>query len=336
VTLPAGTPTLTAKVRYNIEEGWDYAYVLVSTDGGATFDAVLTNLSTDDDPNGQNSGNGITGVSTNGDWVDLTADLTAYAGQTVQIGFEYWTDGAQEGTPGAPYQPGISIDEIAIPGQPVDGAETDAGWTFSPATGGFRATTGSETQSYFNAYVVENRQYIGPDELKVGFDGPLSKAPYNFGGTVSPLWAERFPYQDGVLVWYWNTQYGNNNVGDHPGEGEVLPVDAHPGILHWSDGQVVRPRIQSYDSTFTTERTQSITLHKTGVATTFPSLPGETVFDDTRSWWTASDPGDALGHYQASWVGVNVPKTGTSVKVKSTNKKKHSVDIEIRPPAPAP
>jgi immune inhibitor A len=184
--------------------------------------------------------------------------------------------------------------------------------------------------------VVENRQYIGPDELRVGFDGPLGKAPYNFGGTVSPNWAERFPYQDGVLIWYWNTQFANNNVGDHPGQGEILPVDAHPGILHWSDGQVVRPRIQSYDSTFTTKKTQSITLHKEGVATTFASKPGETVFDDTRSWWTASDPGDALGHYQASWVGVNVPKTGTSVKVKSTNKKKHSVDIEIRPPAPAP
>ena len=55
-------------------------------------------------------------------------------------------------------------------------------------------------------------------------------------------------------------------------------MDAHPGILHWSDGQVVRPRIQSYDSTFTTKKTQSITLHKAGVAMTFPSRLGESVF----------------------------------------------------------
>ena len=82
--------------------------------------------------------------------------------------------------------------------------------------------------------MVENRQYIGPDLLRVGFDGPLGKAPYNFGGT-GPRLGRAFPYEDGVLVWYWNTQYRNNNVGDHPGEGEILPVDAHPSIMHWSD-----------------------------------------------------------------------------------------------------
>ena len=173
VALPSGA-SLSAKVRYNIEEGWDYAYVLVNGD------PVVTNLSTDDNPNQQNFGNGITGLSTG--WVDLTADLSAYAGQTVQIGFEYWTDAAQEGTPGESSQPGISIDDVAISGQPVDGAESDGGWTFDPATGGFQATTGTETTPYFNAYVVENRQYIGPDELKVGFDGPLGKAPYTSAG----------------------------------------------------------------------------------------------------------------------------------------------------------
>jgi hypothetical protein len=31
-----------------------------------------------------------------------------------------------------------------------------------------------------------------------------------------------------------------------------------------------------------------------------------------------------------------VPKTGTSVLIKSDTKKNHSVNIEIRPPAPTP
>jgi immune inhibitor A len=334
VTLPGGSPSLTAKARYNIEQDWDYAYVIVSTDNGAHWTTVHTNLSATDapGPNGQDFGEGITGESAGGGWVTLTADLTAYAGQAVKIGFEYWTDGAAEGN-GGDVAPGIALDDIVIGNQPLDGAETDGGWTFEPTTGGFHATTGTESKAHFNAYVVENRQYIGPDKLRVGFDGPLGVAPYNFSGLVGPNWTERHPYEDGVLIWYWNTKYADNNVGDHPGEGQILPVDAHPTIMHWADGSVVRARIESYDSTFGVKKTDAITLHKAGVPMTFKSQPGVSVFDDMQSWWTASDPGDALGNHQARWTSVNVPKTGTTVKVKGETKKDYSVDIEITPAA---
>ena len=60
--LPANA-ALTAQVRYAIELDWDYAYVIASDDGGATWTNVATNLSTDENPNGQNEGNGITGSS---------------------------------------------------------------------------------------------------------------------------------------------------------------------------------------------------------------------------------------------------------------------------------
>jgi immune inhibitor A len=132
VILPAGAVSLSAKVRYDIELDWDYAYLTVNGN------SVVTNLSTDTNPNGQNFGNGITD-SSNGSWVDLNADLSAFAGQTVTIGFRYWTDGAVVGV-------GFMVDEIAITGFPIDGAETDAGWTFAPASGGFRTSTGSETR----------------------------------------------------------------------------------------------------------------------------------------------------------------------------------------------
>ena len=55
---------------------------------------------------------------------------------------------------------------------------------------------------------------------------------------------------EGLLVWYWDTQYTDNNVGDHPGHGELLPVDAHPQFSHWPNGTLMRNRILSYDSTF--------------------------------------------------------------------------------------
>ncbi|MEO7910299.1 MAG: immune inhibitor A domain-containing protein [Roseiflexaceae bacterium] len=316
VTLPAGA-SLTAKVRYQIELDWDYAYVVVSTDGGATWISVPTNLSTDTDPNGQNFGYGITGDSA-GNWVDLTADLSAYTGDLL-VGFRYWTDGAA-------VEPGFMIDEISIAGGPVDGAEADAGWTFSPAEGGFRVSTGTETSFYFNAYVGENRGYRG-------YDTSLRTA-YNYGFlNARPDWVENFRYQDGLLISYWDDSFSDNNVGDHPGGGLILPVDAHPQPLHWSDGTLARPRIQSYDSTFNRDRTEAITLHKDSVKTRFPSLPAVRVFDDLQTWWYASDSHSAESHgrYQVGWNGVDVPKTGTQIRVKNTSLHGFYMDIEVGP-----
>ena len=158
------------------------------------------------------------------------------------------------------------MDEIAVSGSPTDGAETDTGWAYSPATGGFRVTTGTESQSFNNYYVAEYRQYLG-------FDDSLRTGPYNFGFLDNPLlqnWVEHFPYQDGLLVHYWDTSYSDNNVGDHPGAGLILPVDSHPAALHFADGSVMRPRLQSFDATFGLEPTDAITLHKNSVPTTIP------------------------------------------------------------------
>ena len=93
---------------------------------------------------------------------------------------------------------------------------------------------------------------------------------------------ETFPYQNGLLINYWDTSQTDNNVGDHPGEGLILPVDAHPTLEHWSNGQLMRQRIQSYDSTFGLERTDAITLNLNSVPTTIASKPAVPVFDDTQ------------------------------------------------------
>jgi immune inhibitor A len=246
------------------------------------------------------------------DWTDVTADLSAYAGQTVTVRFGYTTDGGVQGASNA-FPAGISLDDIDITGQPLDGAETDAGWTFATNSQdgvGFHVTTGTETFSYFNAYVVENRQYLG-------YDKALKSGPYNFDDPAGNF-VTHFPYQDGMLVWYWDMSRADNNVGDHPGEGLILPIDAHPAIMHYTDGSVARVRLQSYDSTFTLRSTDAFTLQSTAFGTLdFPSEPGVSVFDDSQSHWTASDPGDALGHYQAGWISVNHPNTGTTIRVKS-------------------
>ena len=297
VDLPADAE-LTAKAKVQIEADWDYAYLVVSDDGGATWTEIETNLSTNDNPNSQNFGFGITG-DLGDDWVDLTADLSAYSGE-VLVGFRYWTDVAA-------IEPGLSLDNIQITGQPVLGAEAgDPAITADPVEG-WRVTDGAETEFVFNAYIAENRQYLGYDEH-------LQDGPYNFidhtGTTYSDDLVEHFPYQDGLLVWYWNEQYPeDNNVSNHPGEGWVLPVDAHPEPLINGLGQPWRGRVQTYDATFGLEPTTPLDLHWAGEPSSHPSLPAVSVFDDSRSYWAG---GDAL-------AGVDVPNTGTVIEVKSVS-----------------
>ena len=299
---------LTAKVRYQIETDWDYAYLEATTDG-TTWTPVQTNRSTTTNPNSQNAGFGITG-STAGAWVDLTATLPT---GTTGVRFRYWTDVAAT-------EPGFMVDAVAIDATAI----AEDSW----ALDGFVLTTGSEEQSFFNAYVLENRQYDG-------YDASL-KTAYNFGFlNTKPDWVETYPYQNGMLVWYWDSSHTDNNVGDHPGAGLLLPVDAHPTFAHFPDGTLARPRILSYDSTFGLEKTDAITLHKDGAATTMPSLPAVPVFDDTRTWWFNADAhgatGAHAGRYQPGWSSVDVPKTGTTVRVVSTSKGGNELNILVAP-----
>ena len=298
VDLPAGSPSLTAKVKYDIELDWDYAYLTVN---GVP---VATNRSTNTDPNGQNFGEGITGNS-GGAWVDLTADLSAFAGQTVIIGFRYWTDVAVAHS-------GLFADDIAIDGQPVDGAETDPGWTYD----GFVRATNIVTLSFFNAYFAEYRNYRG-------YDDGLRTGPYNFGFLNNPdlgNWVEHFPYQDGLLVWYYDTSFPDNDVGDNCAGGRCgglfLPVDAHPDLLLRPDnGQVWRPRIQSYDSTFGQQKTDEICLHLNSIEGCYGGLPGNPIFNDMNSYWVAPDA--SISNF--GWASVPVPHTGTTIRVVSTS-----------------
>ncbi len=281
VILPAGA-SLSAWVNFDIELDWDYAYLTVNGT------PVATNLSTNIDPNGQNFGEGITG-STGGNWVNLTANLSAFTGP-VDIGFRYWTDGAF-------VAPGFMVDDISITGQALDDAEGNAGWTFN----GFSTTTGTESAFYFNAYVAEFRQYRA-------YDKGLQTGPYNFGFlNTKPDWVEHYPYQDGLLVSYWDSSFTDNNTSQHPGGGLILPIDSHPKALIRPDSTPWRARVQAFDSTFTLAKTDKVTLHVNGVASVFPSLPGVSVFNDMTDFWDSSTP----------LANVVTPNTGTTIRIKS-------------------
>jgi immune inhibitor A len=295
-TLPAGAVSLSAKVRYNIEIDWDYAYLTVNGT------PVQTNLSTTTDPNSQNFGYGITGVSSG--WVDLTADLSAFAGQTVTLGFRYWTDGNTGGF-------GFMADEINITGFPTDGAEADAGWTFD----GFKVSTGTESALFNHYYVAEYRTYKG-------YDSTLKVGPYYFGYPTMPDFVDHFPYQDGMLINYWDTSQKNNQTRLHPGKGLLLPIDAHYATLFRWDGVRWRNRIQTYDSTFTLAPTDGIpNIHHAGVLSPVPSLPAVKIFDDRTTYYDPTNP-------QGS---VMNPDTGTQIRIIGFSAIGNFMQVEVRP-----
>ncbi len=304
ITLAPGA-TLSAWANLAIEYEWDYAYLVISTDNGATWESVETNLSTTKDPNGQNFGYGITG-SSYGNWIPLTADLSAYTGD-VLFGFRYWTDSVV-------VEPGFMIDDILITGYPLDDAESNAGWTFT----GFTLTTGTESAYYSNYYVTEFRQYRG-------FDDTLRTGPYSFGYIPNFTLAERFPYQDGLLISYWDTSFADNDVFNHCLLGRcgglLLTIDAHPEVLYRPDEGIWVNRVQTYDSTFSLEDTDPIMLHWFGVPSYHPSLPAEPVFDDTTQYYRPENP----------WGGVINPHTGTQIRVKSVSAHGTFMQVEVRP-----
>ncbi len=81
--------TLTFWCNYDIEQDYDYLYVEVSLDG-KTFQSVPGNITTNDNPNGQNLGNGITGNS--GGWIKGIFDLSQFEGNDILLAFYYKTD----------------------------------------------------------------------------------------------------------------------------------------------------------------------------------------------------------------------------------------------------
>jgi immune inhibitor A len=313
VTLPAGSASLSFQANWNIEDcgpdPCDYAYVEV--DDGTGFKAIPGSITK------AAEGNGIDGDS--GGYKPATFDLSAYAGKTITLRLRYVTDGAVQGT-NPDKAAGIFADQFVLTagGTTVfsDGAENgNNGWTPS----GFSAVSSSKTTLYDNYYIASNRQYVSYDQY-------LQSGPYNFGDPVNrPDWVEHFPYQNGLLVNYWDTSVPDNNTSQHPGEGEVLPIDAHPAAIYRLDGKPWRPRIQGYDAPFSLERADSFTLHaqETGQASFIRGQDGVPVFDDRRSYWDAAIP----------TAGVKVPNAGVRIAVQSASGTSMKIRLSSTKPA---
>ncbi|EAP99397.1 putative secreted protease [Janibacter sp. HTCC2649] len=285
---------VSAWLDYDIEQGYDFLYVQASTDGGANWTDV-------DAIGGKSSG-----------WVQKSWNLSAFAGKNVKFRFNYATDGGLA-------LKGAFIDDIAITadGAPVltDNVESGAnGWTAV----GFSIINGTIDKLYPRYYIAENRVYSGYDET-------LKTGPYNFGwANTKPDWVERFPYQNGLLVWYVDSSFADNNTSAHPGGGQSLPVDARPAPVKWPTGQLLGNRRQPWDATFGQEKTDKVTFHRNGVPVTINKQAAIPTFDDTdvNKYWTADNP----------WNSVKVAGTGTKITVAKTTKNGTEMELKITVP----
>lgn len=229
----ASTVTLTIKHLYEIEWDYDYAFVLVSADDGATWTSLPSQTGTTT-PNAINPNqnqcqmaynNGITGPS-DGDssndvqkradsdysgavFVTDSFDLTAYKGKTIILRFSYSTD------PGLAKR-GWFIDDIEIKADNTivyasdfeSGRESTrifpTGWSWVSSAEGSPAD---------HAYYIELRDRISND-----FDGKHQSE------RGVPTW------EGGVVLMYTDEAHGYGNFGvDDPPAVTVVDSNPQPG-----------------------------------------------------------------------------------------------------------
>ncbi|MET7726382.1 immune inhibitor A domain-containing protein [Streptomyces mirabilis] len=299
---------LTLDGWYDIEADYDYLYTEVSTDGGANWTAIDGTVDGQPIPRDGSGKPALTG--TVDAYKKLSFPLDAYAGQKIDLRFRYQSDGGVA-------LKGFAADEISVTADGSalfsDNAETaDAAWTAA----GFSRVGASFTDDYPQYYIAENRQYVS-------YDKTLKTGPYNFGfSTTRPSWVEHYPYQNGLLIWKWDTSQKDNNVSAHAGSGLILPVDSHSTALKWSDGTLMRSRIQSYDSPFSLYRTDGLTLHSADVATKIPSKPGVPVFNDhTSTYYDTTAP----------TAGVKITDTNTKIRIAKEARDGSTISLEVGP-----
>lgn len=276
INLPAASKAeLKFNAWYDIEEDWDYASVKVNGK------AIQGNITTAENPNDQNPGHGITGTSDG--WVAATFDLSAYAGQEIELEFNYWTD---------PYvaQRGLYVDDITVTADGAnvlsDDAEGDSAFTFD----GFSKDKGKFLSKHY--YLLEWRSQNGVDE---------GLAHIRRGNSL-------MSYDPGLVVWYVDESFDNNWTGIHPGDGFLGVVDADQHTNYWSDKAVGASRYQVHDAAFGLSKTDKMFLdyaNITGVTMKDNFTQRNPLFDDSADY---SNPGLVDS-------GRNVPKYGLKFRV---------------------
>ncbi|MFI6796366.1 immune inhibitor A domain-containing protein [Streptosporangium canum] len=342
VQVPAGTDVkFWLWNNYEIEEDWDFGFVEVSADGGATYtqQKVYTEggalVSTDDgypDPNKNlvkfgNKKYGLTG-NTNG-WRHDYVDLAPFAGKTVKLRLTYDTDAA--------FSPrGWHADDFSL----TDGAQTVWSDDVEGGLNGWTPSGGTFTNTHGQGWVVNDGQrevsrfYLAEWRNFDGFDKGLQHA-YDTNYSRDGAWkVEKFKYNaPGLLVWYRDSTFVNNSLVNNlelppsiGSKGTLMIVDSHyeplrrTGVAAEKDGELrdnLQGRVQTGNAAFSFGKTYPFTecVEAAGepfseYCTKIGAQRGVPEFTDAKTWYPGMEVRNGALGYRDFDASVVVPSKG--------------------------
>ncbi|WP_214775303.1 immune inhibitor A domain-containing protein [Exiguobacterium sp. s37] len=254
---------------YEVESDYDYLYIKALSGGQEVVLDVFG-----DDVNGANEA-GYPAETTNGAWVNKSYDLSQFAGQDVQIVFEYVTDGGVA-------MKGFAVDNLSIKSESATLFADDAEGAEAVTLDGFVSSDGYDSKPHY--YYLEWRNHAGSD--------------------MGLLNGRGVKYNTGLVVWYGDDSFTDNWVGVHPGEGFLGVVDSHPealiGNLNGQQTVAGSTRYQIADAAFSLDKTLAwyIDSPSRGVYD-YKAQPGVKQFNDANSYINSliPDAGRKLPQY---------------------------------------
>jgi len=270
VVLPVGSSTLSMKAHWDIEIDYDYVQVLVNGNpiiGNHTqvsnpqhnspTDTVINYIS--------NKSSLLSGAEGDLGWVDLSFDLSAFASETVTIKIVYITDPAVKGY-------GFVADNITVDNGNNSIINLDAE-TNNAILNGFTRTPVWSILGDSRSYYVQLRSHNDTDKF-----------------------LSQFNYDPGILLWYRNDGFTNNDVTDHPGDAFIGVVDADQNAIK-SGNQARSTLWQIRDAAFSLFDQSSINGDS--------HLTANNLFDDKLDYSAPYQPES----------GLNLPTLGLTVEV---------------------
>lgn len=233
------------QAQWKIEQDYDYARVLVNG-------TAIAGSSTVAGVNPEHAGiqHYLTGNSAAG-WTLQTFSLAAYEGQNVTITVEYVTDQAVGGY-------GLMIDNLTVNDGVSNSFSADAESDGLVTLTGFTRVAQVETTARSN-YFIQLRNHSGIDES-----------------------LDLENYDHGVLMWFADPNYDDNNVANHPGHGFLGVIDADQVLATKNNGDALNSDQQIRDAAFRRMNQRSKTNDN--------HLPAIFSFDDRYDYSSPGSP----------------------------------------------